>query len=120
MPPPVAPDGGFWAYMAVFGCFMGNVIGDGVMYRLGIIIIIIIVMAFMKNWENIIIKAKRVFAHTHYSGSVAETLPGPPSDRYNRDIFSHLMMIIIVCSFGIFMPYFKCHFGVSVIFVYST
>ena len=33
MPPPVAPDGGFWAYMAVFGCFMGNVIGDGVMYR---------------------------------------------------------------------------------------
>jgi len=48
MPPPVAPDGGFWAYMAVFGCFMGNVIGDGVMY-----------------------------------------------------------------SFGIFMPYFKCHFGVG-------
>ena len=33
MPPPAAPDGGFWAYMAVFGCFMGNVIGDGVMYR---------------------------------------------------------------------------------------
>jgi len=36
MPPPVAPDGGFWAYMAVFGCFMGNVIGDGVMYSFGI------------------------------------------------------------------------------------
>ena len=83
MPPPVAPDGGFWAYMAVFGCFMGNVIGDGVMYRLGIIIIIVISMAFMKNWENIIIKAIRVFVHTPYSGSVAETLPGPPSDRYN-------------------------------------
>ena len=28
-----SPDGGFWAWMAVFGCFMGNVIGDGVMYR---------------------------------------------------------------------------------------
>ena len=28
-----APDGGFWAWLAVFGCFMGNVIGDGVMYR---------------------------------------------------------------------------------------
>jgi len=36
MPPPVAPDGGFWGYMAVFGCFMGNVIGDGVMYSFGI------------------------------------------------------------------------------------
>ena len=91
MPPPVAPDGGFWAYMAVFGCFMGNVIGDGVMYRLEIIIIIVILMAFMKNWENIIIKAKRVFAHTHYSGSVAETLP--PADRYNCDIFSQHFLI---------------------------
>ena len=30
---PSAPDGGFWAYTAVLGCFMGNVIGDGVMYR---------------------------------------------------------------------------------------
>ena len=29
----VAPDGGFWGWMAVFACFMGNVIGDGVMYR---------------------------------------------------------------------------------------
>jgi len=36
MPQPVAPDGGFWGYMAVFGCFMGNVIGDGVMYSFGI------------------------------------------------------------------------------------
>ena len=30
---PSAPDGGFWGWMAVIGCFMGNVIGDGVMYR---------------------------------------------------------------------------------------
>ena len=95
MPPPVAPDGGFWAYMAVFGCFMGNVIGDGVMYRFNLyligIIIIIVIMAFMKNWENIIIKAKRVFVHTHNSGSVAETLP--PADRYNCDIFSQHFLI---------------------------
>ena len=32
---PVAPDGGFWGWMAVIACFMGNVIGDGVMYRWG-------------------------------------------------------------------------------------
>lgn len=31
-----APDGGFWGWVAVFGCFMGNVIGDGVMYSFGI------------------------------------------------------------------------------------
>ena len=31
----VAPDGGFWGWMAVFACFMGNLIGDGVMYRSG-------------------------------------------------------------------------------------
>jgi hypothetical protein len=30
---PPAPDGGFWGWMAVVACFMGNVIGDGVMYR---------------------------------------------------------------------------------------
>ena len=30
----VAPDGGFWGWMAVIACFMGNLIGDGVMYRL--------------------------------------------------------------------------------------
>ena len=29
----VAPDGGFWGWMAVIACFMGNLIGDGVMYR---------------------------------------------------------------------------------------
>jgi len=34
----VAPDGGFWGWLAVFGCFMGNVIGDGVMYSFGIFI----------------------------------------------------------------------------------
>ena len=28
-----APDGGFWAWMALLACFMGNLIGDGVMYR---------------------------------------------------------------------------------------
>lgn len=33
---PVAPDGGFWGWMAVIACFMGNVIGDGVMYSFGI------------------------------------------------------------------------------------
>jgi len=32
----VAPDGGFWGWMAVFACFMGNVIGDGVMYSFGV------------------------------------------------------------------------------------
>eukprot|EP00092_Neocalanus_flemingeri_P015389 GFUD01016653.1.p1 GENE.GFUD01016653.1~~GFUD01016653.1.p1 ORF type:complete len:482 (+),score=112.50 GFUD01016653.1:255-1700(+) len=31
-----APDGGFWGWVAVFACFMGNVIGDGVMYSFGI------------------------------------------------------------------------------------
>ena len=31
-----APDGGLWAWLAVFGCFMGNVIGDGAMYSFGI------------------------------------------------------------------------------------
>jgi len=31
-----APDGGFWGWIAVLGCFMGNVIGDGVMYSFGI------------------------------------------------------------------------------------
>lgn len=36
MSPPPAPDGGFWAYTAVFACFMGNVIGDGIMYSFGI------------------------------------------------------------------------------------
>ena len=33
-----APDGGLWAWLAVFGCFMGNVIGDGVMYSFGVFI----------------------------------------------------------------------------------
>jgi MFS family permease len=33
-----APDGGFWGWMAVFACFMGNVIGDGVMYSFGVFI----------------------------------------------------------------------------------
>lgn len=33
---PIAPDGGTWAWLAVFGCFMGNVIGDGVMYSFGV------------------------------------------------------------------------------------
>jgi len=33
-----APDGGFWGWLAVFGCFMGNLIGDGVMYSFGIFI----------------------------------------------------------------------------------
>ena len=28
-----APDGGLWGWLAVFGCFMGNLIGDGIMYR---------------------------------------------------------------------------------------
>lgn len=32
----VAPDGGFWGWMAVFACFMGNLIGDGVMYSFGV------------------------------------------------------------------------------------
>eukprot|EP00092_Neocalanus_flemingeri_P107362 GFUD01137806.1.p1 GENE.GFUD01137806.1~~GFUD01137806.1.p1 ORF type:complete len:506 (+),score=97.69 GFUD01137806.1:88-1605(+) len=36
MAAPVAPDGGFWGWMAVVACFMGNVIGDGVMYSFGI------------------------------------------------------------------------------------
>jgi len=31
-----APDGGFWGWMAVVACFMGNLIGDGVMYSFGI------------------------------------------------------------------------------------
>ena len=31
-----APDGGLWGWLAVFGCFMGNLIGDGVMYSFGI------------------------------------------------------------------------------------
>ena len=31
-----APDGGFWGWMAVFACFMGNLIGDGVMYSFGV------------------------------------------------------------------------------------
>lgn len=31
-----APDGGFWGWVAVFACFMGNVIGDGVMYSFGV------------------------------------------------------------------------------------
>lgn len=31
-----APDGGLWGWLAVFGCFIGNVIGDGVMYSFGI------------------------------------------------------------------------------------
>ena len=31
-----APDGGLWGWLAVFGCFMGNVIGDGAMYSFGI------------------------------------------------------------------------------------
>lgn len=35
---PPAPDGGFWGWMAVIACFMGNVIGDGVMYSFGIFI----------------------------------------------------------------------------------
>ena len=29
------PDGGLWGWLAVLGCFMGNVIGDGLMYRWG-------------------------------------------------------------------------------------
>ena len=33
-----APDGGKWAWLAVFGCFMGNVIGDGVMYSFGVFV----------------------------------------------------------------------------------
>lgn len=33
-----APDGGMWAWFAVFACFMGNVIGDGVMYSFGVFI----------------------------------------------------------------------------------
>jgi len=36
MAAPPAPDGGFWGWMAVIACFMGNVIGDGVMYSFGI------------------------------------------------------------------------------------
>jgi len=32
----VAPDGGFWGWMAVIACFMGNLIGDGVMYSFGV------------------------------------------------------------------------------------
>jgi hypothetical protein len=34
---PPAPDGGFWGWMAVVACFMGNVIGDGVMYRYNVL-----------------------------------------------------------------------------------
>lgn len=33
-----APDGGLWAVLAVVGCFMGNVIGDGVMYSFGVFV----------------------------------------------------------------------------------
>ena len=33
-----APDGGKWAWLAVLGCFMGNVIGDGVMYSFGVFV----------------------------------------------------------------------------------
>jgi len=36
MPVSTAPDGGLWAWLAVVGCFMGNLIGDGVMYSFGI------------------------------------------------------------------------------------
>ena len=32
------PDGGLWGWLAVLGCFMGNVIGDGLMYRWGEVI----------------------------------------------------------------------------------
>jgi len=31
-----APDGGLWGWLAVFGCFMGNLIGDGIMYSFGV------------------------------------------------------------------------------------
>ena len=37
---PTAPDGGFWGWMAVIACFMGNLIGDGVMYRWGCIYLV--------------------------------------------------------------------------------
>jgi len=33
-----APDGGFWAWMALLACFMGNLIGDGVMYSFGVFV----------------------------------------------------------------------------------
>lgn len=46
MAAPKAPDGGAWAWMAVFGCFMGNVIGDGVMYSFGVF-----VPAFKKHFN---------------------------------------------------------------------
>ena len=32
----VAPDGGLWGWLAVVGCFMGNLIGDGIMYSFGV------------------------------------------------------------------------------------
>jgi len=35
---PPAPDGGFWGWMAVVACFMGNLIGDGVMYSFGVFV----------------------------------------------------------------------------------
>jgi len=31
-----APDGGLWGWLAVFACFMGNLIGDGIMYSFGV------------------------------------------------------------------------------------
>jgi len=36
--PPKSPDGGLWGWLAVVGCFMGNLIGDGVMYSFGIFV----------------------------------------------------------------------------------
>ncbi len=46
---PPAPDGGFWGWMAVVACFMGNVIGDGVMYRYNMLYVFIYLIIIKKG-----------------------------------------------------------------------
>ena len=63
-----APDGGFWGWMAVVACFMGNLIGDGVMYRWNIALICILVLFKHIQFWNLSAKVQGIFPMWEWRG----------------------------------------------------
>jgi len=82
---PPAPDGGFWGWLAVFGCFMGNVIGDGVMYSFGIFI------PYLKDY----FKAGSGVTSTIYSLQVGVTFGSGPIASYMTNSLGWRLTTII-------------------------
>jgi len=106
---PTAPDGGFWGWMAVIGCFMGNVIGDGVMYSFGVFI------PKLKEYFG----AGSAEVSTIYSIQVGVTFGSGPIASYMTNKLGWIWSTVIgtvITSAGLVMS----AFAPSIVFLYFS